>query len=183
MKRAIIIHGWEEKPTGQWLPYIGEKLQEKGWIVEIPEMPNTKNPKLSEWMKKLESLNPDENTLLIGHSLANALILKYLEKPETNIKGVVMVAAWDWLMEDVKEFHKTFFETGFDYKKLKEKNIPLIIVNSTTDPWIDFKTAKENWETKLGSKFIGIENAGHFMEKDGYKEFPRLIEIIEEEII
>ena len=134
MKKAIIIHGWEETPEGQWLPWVGKQFQGKGWDVEIPEMPNSKTPKLNEWLDKLISLAPDENTVLIGHSLANSLILKYLEKPESKIKGAVMVAAWDWLMEDVKEFHQTFFETGFDYEKIKQKNIPLVIVNSITDP-------------------------------------------------
>jgi uncharacterized protein len=93
MKNAIIIHGWEETPEGQWLPWIGKQLSEKGWSVETPQMPNTKTPNLGEWMQKLESLSPDEDTLIIGHSLANALILKYLEKPETKIRGTVMVAA------------------------------------------------------------------------------------------
>ena len=179
MNKAIIIHGWEENPQGQWLPWVGRNLQKKGWEVEIPEMPNTKAPKLSEWIEKLESLSPGENTVLIGHSLANALILKYLEKPDIKIKGAVMIAAWDWLMEDVKEFHQTFFESGFDYGEIKNKNIPLVIVNSTTDPWIDFERSKK-LAKKINAKFISIEKAGHFMEKDGYKEFPRLIEIIEE---
>ena len=182
MKRAIIIHGWEETPQGQWLPWVGEKLQEKGWKVTIPEMPHTKNPKLNEWMETLISLSPDENTVLIGHSLSNALILKYIEKPETNIKGAVMVAAWDWLMEDVKEFHQTLFETGFEYEKIKQKHIPLVIINSTTDPWIDFERSKR-MANKLNAQFIPIENAGHFMEKDGYTEFPQLISIIEEGFI
>jgi predicted alpha/beta hydrolase family esterase len=176
--RAILIHGWEEKPEGHWLPWVGEQLKKKGWQVDIPEMPNTKNPKLDEWLAKLESLAPNGNTMLIGHSLANALILKYLEKPNTKIKGAVMVAAWDWLMEDVKEFHETFFESGFDYQQIKEKHVPLIIVNSTTDPWIDIEKAKP-MAGKLGAKFVAVENAGHFMDRNGYKEFPQLVTIIE----
>lgn len=180
MKKAIIIHGWEETPEGHWLPWVGKRLRKKGWIIEIPEMPNTKNPKLNEWMDTLLSLHPDENTILVGHSLANTLILKYLEKSEVQIKGAVMVAAWDWLMEDIKEFHQTFFETGFDYEAIKKKNTPLIIVNSTTDPWIDLERARQMVD-KLHAKFFAIENAGHFMEKDGYKEFPQLIKIIEKE--
>jgi uncharacterized protein len=178
MNKAIIIHGWEETPEGQWLPWVGKQLSEKGWRVEIPQMPNTKMPKLDEWMQKLESLSPDEDTIIIGHSLANALILKYLEKPETKIKGAVMVAAWDWLLMDIKEFHQTFFETGFDYEAIQNKHIPLTIVNSTTDPYIDFEKSKK-LASKLNAKFIAIEKAGHFMERDGYKEFPRLIEIIQ----
>lgn len=178
MKRTIIIHGWEETPEGNWLPWLGTILRSNGWEVEIPEMPNTKNPRLNEWMGKLVSLSPDENTVLIGHSLANALILRYLEQPETSIRGAVMVAAWDWLMEDVKTFHETFFETAFNYEQIKKKGIPLTVVNSTTDPWIDFERSRLFAE-KLGATFIPIENAGHFMARDGYSEFPRLVEVVE----
>lgn len=178
MKRAIIIHGWEETPGGNWLPWLGATLRSNGWEVKIPEMPNTKNPRLNEWMEKLISLSPDEHTLLIGHSLANALILHFLERPEARIKGAVMVAAWDWLMENVKTFHQTFFETPFNYELINKKGVPLTIINSTTDPWIDLEQSRPLAE-KLGATFIPIENAGHFMARDGYVEFPRLIEIIE----
>lgn len=177
-KKAIIIHGWDESPSGQWLPWVGQKLQEAGWQVEIPNMPNSKNPKLNEWMAELESLNPDEETILVGHSLGNALIMKFLEKPNVNIAGAVMVAAWDWLMEDIKEFHQTFFEGGFDYESIKKHNTPLVILNSTTDPWIDFDRSK-GLAGKIGAKFVAIEKAGHFMARDGYWEFPKLVEIVE----
>ena len=124
-KRAIIIHAWEETPNGQWLPWLGTKLREKNWALEIPEMPDTKNPKLDKWMAKLESLSPDKNTVLIGHSLSNALIMRYLEKKSVTIKGAVMVAAWDWLLDEVKEFHETFFKGGFDYENIKAWRIDL----------------------------------------------------------
>jgi predicted alpha/beta hydrolase family esterase len=179
VKRAIIIHGWEDTPSVNWFPWLKKTLQKKGWQVETPQMPNTTNPKFREWMTKLQSLSPDKNTLLIGHSLANALILKYLELPQTRILGAIMVAAWDWLMEDVKEFHETFFKGGFDYKEIKKKNVPLVIINSTNDPWIDFNKSR-GVVNKIGAKFIAVEKAGHFREKDGYKEFPKLNEVIQE---
>lgn len=177
MKRAIIIHGWDEKPTGQWLPWMKQELENIGWVVETPEMPNTKNPKLNEWMNTLQSLSPDEETLLIGHSLGNALILRYLENPTINIRGAILVAAWDWLMEDIREYHETFFQTTFDYTEIKSKQIPITIINSTNDPYIDFEKSKLLAE-KIGAKFVGIENAGHFMARDGYTEFPKVLEVI-----
>lgn len=178
MKSAIIIHGWEEDPNGQWLPWVREQLENLGWHVHVPKMPNTKEPKLCEWMDTLLSLSPSEDTVLIGHSLSNALIMKYLERPETKINSVIMVAAWDWLMEDVKEFHQTFFENGFDYDAIKKKRIPITIINSTTDPWIDFEKSKQ-FANKIEAQFIAVENAGHFMARDGYTEFPLLLNVIE----
>lgn len=178
MKNVILIHGWEGTPNAEWFPWVKNELIARGWQVQVPEMPHTKEPKLREWMHTLISLSPDENTILVGHSLASALILKYLENPETKIHSAIMVAAWDWLMEDVKEFHETFFETGFDYDAIKKKGISLTIVNSTTDPWIDFERSKMLAE-KIGAKFVPVENAGHFMKRDGYEKFPLLVDLIE----
>ena len=178
-KRIIILHGWEGTPDKEWLPWVGKQLEVKGWSVELPQLPNTMNPKLEEWMETLTSLSPDEDTVIIGHSLANALILKYLEKPDAKLKGAVMVAAWNWLIEAAKDFHITFYDKDFNYDVIKQKHISLAIVNSTNDPWVDFDRSKMMAE-KLNAKFIGIEKAGHFMERDGYKEFSQLVQIIEE---
>jgi predicted alpha/beta hydrolase family esterase len=177
MKRAIIIHAWEETPNGQWLPWLKEKLESAGWKVDVPEMPNTKEPKLNEWMDTLVSLSPDKNTVLIGHSLSNSLIMKYLERPEVKVRRVILVAAWDWMLENVRKFHQTFFEHGFNYEAIKRKQIPITIVNSTTDPWIDLERSK-GLAKKLNAKFITVKNAGHFMARDGYSEFPLLIKLI-----
>ncbi len=76
-----------------------------------------------------------------------------------------MVAVWDWLMEDNKEFHQTFFERDFDYEALRGRKTPSVIVNSTTDPWIDFETSKK-LAVKLDEKFIAIDNTGHFTTND-----------------
>jgi uncharacterized protein len=177
MKRAIIIHGWGQKPNQEWLPWLAKNLQKEGWNVSLPEMPNTDMPKLSEWMKLLQSLKPDIDTVLIGHSLGNALILKYLETENIKVKGVYLVAAWDYLLPDLKKEHKTFFETGFDYETIKKTKIPITIIQSTNDPYLDFDKAKI-LAKKIGAKFIPVKNAGHFMERNGYKQFPLLQKLV-----
>ena len=177
--RATIVHGWQGSPDINWFQWVGKELQKLGYTVDIPQMPNADNPKFSDWMETLEALTPNENTLLIGHSLANSLILRYLEKRTAKAKAAFLVAAWDWLMEDIKEYHQTFFETPFDYEAIKAKNIPITIVNSTNDPYIDFEQSK-GLAAKLNATFIGIENAGHFNEKAGYTTFPQLFEILKE---
>lgn len=105
--------------------------------------------------------------------------MKYLEKSDVRLMGAVMVAAWDWLMTDVKEHHQTFFESGFDYEAIKNNKLPIKIINSTNDPWIDFEKSKM-LASKISADFIAVSNAGHFMEADGYKEFPLLLQVIEE---
>lgn len=178
MKKAIIIHGWDQRPDQEWLPWLAEELAKKGWVVELPAMPNSPMPKLSEWMDKLMSLNPDADTVLIGHSLANALILKYMEHENIKLKGVFLVAVWDYQLPDLLEEHGTFFKDGFNYQAIKENNISITIFQSTDDPYLDFDKGRQLAE-KVGATFIGVENAGHFGEKSGYKKFPDLLKLVE----
>lgn len=176
MKNAIIIHGWDQKPTDEWLPWLADELKSRNWKVTLPEMPNAAMPKLDDWMDKLVSLEPNEETVLVGHSLANSLIMKYLEKEEAQPKSVYLVAAWDYLLTGLEKEHGSFFENGFDYDVIKKKS-PITILQSTNDPYLDLDKGKE-LATKLAATFLPFENAGHFQTKSGYREFPKLLELI-----
>jgi uncharacterized protein len=177
--KAIIIHGWDQKPTDEWLPWLAKELKSKGWDVELPEMPNAAMPKISEWMDKLLSLNPDEDTVLIGHSLSNSLILKYMEGEGSSLKSAYLVAAWDYLLPALEKEHASFFKEGFDYEAINNK-APISILQSTDDPYLDFQKGRELAE-KINATFIPFENAGHFQTKSGYGKFPELLKLIEEE--
>ena len=124
MKMAIIINGWDQRPDQEWLPWLAEELSKKGWTVELPAMPNSPMPKLEEWMDKLIALVPNANTVLIGHSLANALILKYMERKDILLKATFLVAAWDYQLPDLLEEHGTFLKRVLIIKPLKLKIFP-----------------------------------------------------------
>ena len=124
MKMAIIINGWDQRPDQEWLPWLAEELSKKGWTVELPAMPNSQMPKLEEWMDKLIALVPNANTVLIGHSLANALILKYMERKDILLKAAFLVAAWDYQLPDLLEEHGTFLKRVLIIKPLKLKIFP-----------------------------------------------------------
>jgi predicted alpha/beta hydrolase family esterase len=179
MKRAIIVHGWDQKPEDEWLPWLAKELKSKDWEVELPTMPNAAMPKLSEWMEKFLSLNPDGETVLIGHSLSNSLILKYIERDNAKLKSTYLVAAWDYLIPALKKEHSTFFKYGFNYEAIKNK-APITILQSTDDPYLDFEKGKELAE-KINATFISFENAGHFQTKSGYETFPALLKMIVED--
>ena len=51
MNNVVILHGYGEIPDSFWFPYVKNGLEEKGYKVSIPNLPNTDNPKLDEQLK------------------------------------------------------------------------------------------------------------------------------------
>ncbi len=52
MKRVIIVHGWEASPEGGWRPWLRKELEDRGFEVHVPAMPDTNNPKIKELFDK-----------------------------------------------------------------------------------------------------------------------------------
>src|SRR3989344_9475201 len=98
MKKAYLIHGWEGTPENNWLPWLKDKLEEKGFEVSVPVMPDTENPSKSAWLRIMQDLipNPNESTYLVGHRLGCQAIQRYLETLDEGKKvgAVVFVAGW-----------------------------------------------------------------------------------------
>ncbi|OHA63893.1 MAG: hypothetical protein A2940_00990 [Candidatus Wildermuthbacteria bacterium RIFCSPLOWO2_01_FULL_48_29] len=73
MKRAIIVHCWGGNPEYCWYPQTKKELEEQGFEVMVPAMPDTEHPKQSAWVPVLREVvgTPTEETYLIGHSCSS----------------------------------------------------------------------------------------------------------------
>lgn len=116
-KRVFIVHGWGGFPQKGWFPWLKNKLENRGFIVQIPPMPDTENPNMKPWVNHLAKIvgTPDKNCYFIGHSLGCITILRYLESLKTNQKigGAVLVAGFakDLTYEGYKNEIAGFFKT------------------------------------------------------------------------
>jgi len=52
-KRTFIVHGWDGHPAEGWLPWLQQELEERGFVVTTPAMPNPRAPVISSWMASL----------------------------------------------------------------------------------------------------------------------------------
>jgi uncharacterized protein len=181
VKRCIIVHCWEGYPNYCWYPWVKAELEKNGVEVNIPEMPNTKNPKFSEWLPKLKDLfqKPDKDLYLVGHSLGCITILRYLEtlKKDVKIAGVVMVAGFvDSL--GYKEL-ESFFQTPINFKEIKKHAYKFVAIHSDNDPYVSLKNG-DIFKKKLGAKVIVKKNMGHFSgEIENEESCIKLPEVIE----
>ena len=98
MKRMFIVHRWDGTPKSDWYPWLKKELEKKGFKVEVPEMPNTSEPKINDWVAHLKKVvgKLDSKTYFIGHSIGCQAIMRFLEKEDYNGKvgNIVFVAGW-----------------------------------------------------------------------------------------
>jgi predicted alpha/beta hydrolase family esterase len=190
MKKAILIHGYGDKnefynpniPTASnyhWFPWLSKELMIRDIHTVALEMPNSYYPEYGIWKRELERFEIDEDTILVGHSCGGGFIVRYLSENNIKVGKVILVAPWLGILgpKNTEPFDETFFKFDID-KSLAGKMTDLTLIESTND----MNTVQKSIEILKNSvdnmKIIAIENAGHFCARDGYAEFPELLEEI-----
>ncbi|MCL5733929.1 MAG: alpha/beta hydrolase [Patescibacteria group bacterium] len=185
MNRVFIIHGWDGHPNEGWFPWLKEELEQKGFEVQVPEMPETDEPKIETWVPYLAQLvgRPDENTYFVGHSIGCQAILRYLEylPDDKKIGGAIFVAGWFTLeslgTDEEIETAGPWLETPIDFGKIKNHAQKFTAIFSDNDPYVPAENQKM-FEDNLGAKIIIEHNKGHFSGSDKITELQSALEAI-----
>lgn len=108
--RIIILHWYNCTPDSFCLPRLQKQLQEKGYEVIIPALPNTDLIALDEKVDFLISNYVfDINTIVIWISLWSMVWLKLLEKHDIHIKQFISVSgAYEFEMNEAKKTEARF---------------------------------------------------------------------------
>ena len=188
-KRVFIVHGWDGSPERDWMPWAKKVLEEKGFEVHIPSMPDPSRPKIETWVPYLAKKigEPDSQTILIGHSIGCQTILRYLQTIPTNEKfqKVILIAGWVSLTpiavrkpEDQRVV-KPWFEIPIDYEKVKSSAKKFVAVFSDDDPLVPYKENSKTYKERLGAKIILKRGMGHFSQGEGVTKLPFLLDLID----
>lgn len=182
MKRAIIVHGFKAKPDTNWKPWLKSELENRGFKVDIPEMPNTDYPLVDEWVSKLSDtvgLIESDQIYLIGHSLGCITILKYLETLSNNekVKACIFVAGFTRPFRKYMNGHDSFFEKPIDWDSVRLHSDHFVAIHSEDDQSVDFEELGQ-FEYKLDAKQIAVNGMGHFSSADGVSEVPVVLNTV-----
>ena len=185
MKRVFIIHGWGGNSEEGWFPWLKKELKEKGFQVEVPDMPHSEIPKISSWGSHLNKIigKADNNTFLVGHSIGCQAIMRYLEQlsQKERIGGAVLVAGFftlTGLTAKEKPIAKPWLENLIDFKKVKEHCSNLTVILSDNDSYVPLEENKLKFEKELNAKVIVKPNMGHFSGENGITELPSALQEI-----
>lgn len=185
MKRVVIIHGWDGYPEENWFPWLRQKLEESGFEVLVPQLPDAGNPRIEKWVPAVAKVVgiPDEETYFVGHSMGCQTIARYLETLPEDIKvgGVVFVAGFFKRLTslepgpDVKEVVEHWLSRSINLVEVKKHLVQSVAVFSDNDPYVPLDN-QDDFKDKLGSKIIVEHSKGHFNTKAGVVELPVVLE-------
>jgi len=188
LKRAVLLHGTDGTPESGWLPWLKSELENRGYQVWVPELPNNHTPNYRVYNDFLLKDWDFTDNLVVGHSSGAVSVLNLLmDERCPHIKTGVLVGAWsdskaagleDGDFED-DQFKDTFPPDGFDFATIKQKADNLLFVHGDNDSLCPLDQAK--WlAQQTGSDIIIIPGGGHLNGGAGWTELPQLTAALEE---
>jgi len=179
--KVFLFHCWGGDGRSCWSGYIHDEMKKLGIETHSPDLPETENPKLTEWLAAVRENVPKFESgdlwVLVGHSLGCPAILRLLESfgPGEKADVVVLVAGFakDLGIPQIRGF----IDTDFDWEKIKAKADRFIVINSDNDPYIPLSEG-ERLAKLLNAELIVEHGAGHINEGSGYTKYPRLLGLL-----
>jgi predicted alpha/beta hydrolase family esterase len=169
MKRVIFVHRWSGGPLDDWRPWLKDELEQRGYKVINPEMPDMDTPVIEKWIGKLRDVvgTPDTDTYFIGHSIGCQAILRYLETIDAPVDGAVFVAGWFDLKnledEEVIQTAKPWIETPINASKIEKVLTKSVLIISQDDPYDSYDMNIKRF-TEFMSRVVVLPHTGHITE-------------------
>ncbi|HRH32795.1 MAG TPA: alpha/beta fold hydrolase [bacterium] len=186
MKTAIIIHGYNDKSeyldqsrpaasNDHWYPWLQRQLLLQGIEAQTPEMPGFFEPTYEKWKEMLDRFNPDEETILVGHSCGGGFLVRWLSENKKKVGKVVLVAPW---LDPEKVIDPSFFTFDID-PDISSRTAGMTIIYSTDD-YPDVLASVDILKSKLKNvEFKEYTDKGHFVLGSLKTEkFPELLSVL-----
>lgn len=180
MTNVFIFHGTGGYPEENWFPWLKQKLEHLGCEVIVPQFPTPEHQTLENWFRIFDKYKKDftPDTILIGHSLGGAFLLRVLEKSEIKIKAGFIVSAPIGVLP-IKNYDgdNPFIGKPFNWSRIKESCQKFFVFHSDNDPYVSLGNGKE-LAKNLDTNLIFVPNCGHFNKAAGFDKFELLFDKI-----
>jgi uncharacterized protein len=176
-RRAIIFHGTGGSPEVCWYRWLGGRLAERGYEIEIPHYPDLNVEPIATFLPKvLASHTFDDRTVLVGHSGGAALLLAVLEHIDTTVHQAALVAGYCTQPNTEEE---PVLQDAYDWAAIKAHVRDIYFINSRDDPYGCDDRQGRAMHVRLGGTQI-VRDDGHFgdynQDYDTFELLDRLID-------
>jgi Predicted esterase of the alpha/beta hydrolase fold len=177
-----VIHGYTSSNQAEWFPWLKEQFKNSPVIIDIPNMPDSEDPHLESWLEHLRKifLHIDENTIFIGHSLGCVTALRYILEKNIKIKGAILVSGFinENPMAKQTEGLQEFVNGALDIARIKSLIKFRVVITAKNDDIVPTE-ATQKLAKELDGKLIILSEGKHFIARDGYTDFPILLNEIQ----
>jgi predicted alpha/beta hydrolase family esterase len=187
-KRVFIIHGWGAIANEGWLGWLKIELETAGYSVFAPQMPNTNEPRIKEWVNAITQSvgTANHDTFFIGHSIGCQAVARYLNQlsDEEMSGGAIFVAGFfkRLIMTDFdaksKGITEEWLNTLIDFDYIKQHIVKSLAIFSDNDPYVPIDN-KDDFKEKLNSEIIIEHEQGHFSSSSGLPTYPNVLKNIQ----
>lgn len=179
ISNVIIIHGAYGYPEENWFGWLKRRLENEGIACHVPAFPTPEGQCLQTWFDIFNNSVGDlinDKTILIGHSLGAAFILRWLEKTKPKVQTVILVGAFIGTVghDQFDSINQSFFQTPFAWELIRQCSHNFISYYGTEDRYVS-RSQFDYIANQLTAKKIIVANAGHFNKSSGYEQFPHLL--------
>ncbi len=153
--------------------------------VWLPQLPHPEQPSLRQNADFVHANCPftiNRDTLIVGHSSGAGLALILAQQNNGPIGSVVAVSVFHdnslkW------EANNSLFDVDFDWQKIHDNAQKLLFIHSNNDPYVPLDQAQYVAD-HCKAEMLVIPRQGHFnlAQSSDYRQFPKLMEILTEEI-
>lgn len=186
MKKAALLHGTDGTPSDHWFPWMKSELENRGYEVFAPQLPECHTPNREAYEAFLRESNWDfTDNILVGHSSGATTVLNLLSADWfPRVRASVLVGTFlnekltktaDWY--EAGQFDNLFLEI-YDPDVIKNRCDNFIFVHGSNDPYCDAEDARKHC-SELDGKFIEIESGHHLGDSAGVTELLGLMAQLE----
>lgn len=176
---VIIVHGAYGHPFENWFNWMKTELESLGIECFVPQLPTPDGQELKNWLHVFNStVSPmiTHDTILIGHSLGLAFLLRWLEQANQSVFSTILVGPFIGAVgiQKFDKINESFFENGFDWHSIINKSKQFFCYHGSNDPYI----SRSNFNfiaNNLQARKITISQGGHLNEAAGFSSFPQLL--------
>jgi len=162
--------------SDHWYGWLRDQLTQEGFEIIAHDMPDPIIAHESVWMKHiLESMMPDNNTIIVGHSTGAVCSLRLLEKHK--LLGAILLGCNHTDLGYPEEKEAGYYDRPWNWSSIKSNAQWIVQFASQDDPFIPIKEPRLIHE-QINSEYHEFTNRGHFMSPD----VPEILEVIRRKI-
>ncbi len=158
-RKYILVHGFTGAAENNFFPWLKLQLQKAGHDVWCETLPDSDSPHIETQVDFILKHNQiSQDTVLVGHSLAGAVIMKLLERAQQQVAKVVFVDCFTQpeFVDKKRPNVEHSCNWSFDFnvlKQLSQEFVMLVDETSTIIPRVE----SENMQRIFDARMITIK--------------------------